>query len=132
MNHSDFPPCPRQRSRRAVCQIHAAEIVCELLHSVDLLADRFSFVEFFHGLLQTHPIFPTSSRPVYSNAAFQILGYVVEALGGKDFAKVLEKDLIKPLNLTHTFYDTPSSSLGVIPNSQGKYWWDFDIGEEAP
>ncbi|KAJ6087265.1 hypothetical protein N7467_006179 [Penicillium canescens] len=88
--------------------------------------------QFFNGLLQAHPIVPTSSTPIYSNAGFQILGYVLEAIAGKDFEKVLKKDLIKPLNLTHTFYNTPSTSLGVIPISQGEYWWDFNIGEEAP
>ncbi|KAJ5176050.1 uncharacterized protein N7482_001927, partial [Penicillium canariense] len=89
--------------------------------------------QFFDGLLQSHPIVPTSSTPIYSNAAFQILGYVVEVLaGGKDFAKTLEKNIIRPLGLAHTFYNTPSPSLGVIPTYQGEYWWDFDMGEEAP
>ncbi|KAJ6131351.1 hypothetical protein N7523_001811 [Penicillium sp. IBT 18751x] len=88
--------------------------------------------QFFNGLLQAHPVFPTSSTPIYSNAAFQILGYVVEALTSRDFDNVLEKDIIKPLNLTHTFYNTPSTKLGVIPISQGEYWWDFNIGEEGP
>ncbi|OKP10987.1 Beta-lactamase-like protein [Penicillium subrubescens] len=89
--------------------------------------------EFFDGLFQSHPIVPPSSTPIYSNAAFQILGYVVEALaGGEDFEKVLKHKITKPLNMAHTFYTTPSSSLGVIPSYQGEYWWDFDIGEEAP
>jgi hypothetical protein len=34
--------------------------------------------------------------------------------------------------MAHTFYTTPNSSLGVIPSYQGEYWWNFDIGEEAP
>ncbi|GLI78573.1 hypothetical protein PoHVEF18_006891 [Penicillium ochrochloron] len=89
--------------------------------------------QFFDGLFQSHPIVPPSTTPIYSNAAFQILGYVVEALaGGEDFEKVLKDKITKPLNMAHTFYTTPDSSLGVIPSYQGKYWWDFDIGEEAP
>lgn len=90
-------------------------------------------LEFFDGLFQSHPIVPPSTTPIYSNAAFQILGYVVEALaGGEDFEKVLKDKITKPLNMAHTFYTTPDSSLGVIPSYQGEYWWDFDIGEEAP
>ncbi|KAJ5368601.1 uncharacterized protein N7496_008361 [Penicillium cataractarum] len=89
--------------------------------------------QFFDGMLQSHPIVPTSSTPIYSNAAFQVLGYVVEALAnGKDFEKVMKEKITKPLNMAHTFYTTPNSSLGVIPSYQGEYWWDFDIGEEAP
>lgn len=97
-----------------------------------LLLIKFS-LEFFDGLLQANPVVPTSSTPIYSNAGFQVLGYVVEALaGGEDFEKVFEKKITKPLSMSHTFYTTPNSSLGVIPSYQGEYWWDFDIGEEAP
>lgn len=84
-------------------------------------------------MVEAHPIVPTSSTPIYSNAAFQVLGYVVEALaGGEDFEKILEAKIIKPLGMSHTFYTSPNASLGVIPDYEGEYWWDFDIGEEAP
>ena len=57
----------------------------------------------------------------------------MEALvGDKDFEKILKEKITKPLNMAHTFYTTCKSSLGVIPNYQGEYWWNFDIGEEAP
>lgn len=52
--------------------------------------------------------------------------------GGEDFEKILKEKISKPLNMVHTFYTTPEPSLGVIPSYQGEYWWDFDIGEEAP
>ncbi|KAJ5619849.1 hypothetical protein N7510_003833 [Penicillium lagena] len=88
--------------------------------------------QFFNGLLQGHPIFPTSTTPIYSNAAFQVLGYVVEALSGENFQTVLEKDIINPLKLTHTFYTTPSTKLGVIPRTQGEFCWNFAMGDEIP
>jgi CubicO group peptidase (beta-lactamase class C family) len=88
--------------------------------------------EFFSGLLQAHPIFPTSTTPIYSNAAFQVVGYVVEALAGKDFQTVLKDDIINPLRLGHTFYTTPSTKLGVIPTTQGEYYWNFQMGDETP
>jgi CubicO group peptidase (beta-lactamase class C family) len=88
--------------------------------------------EFFNGLLQGHPIFPTSTTPIYSNAAFQVIGYVVEALSGENFQTVLEKAIIYPLKLTHTFYTTPSTKLGVIPSTQGEYYWNFAMGDETP
>ncbi|KAJ5504779.1 hypothetical protein N7463_007653 [Penicillium fimorum] len=88
--------------------------------------------EFFKGLVQSRPIFPTSSTPVYSNAAFQILGYALEAMTGKDFQNVLAYDVLKPLNLSRTFYNTPDISLGVVPDSDGQKYWNFAMGDETP
>ena len=51
---------------------------------------------------------------------------------GKDFQKVLTHDVLKPLNLSRTFYDTPDISLGVVPNSRGQQFWNFALGDESP
>ncbi|CEJ60696.1 hypothetical protein PMG11_09260 [Penicillium brasilianum] len=92
-----------------------------------------SRMQFFDGLLKSHPIVPASSTPIYSNAAFQVLRTVVETFSnGEDFEKVLKEKIIKPLSMAHTFHTTPNPSLGVIPSYQGEYWWNFDIGEKAP
>lgn len=88
--------------------------------------------EFFNGLLQSHPIVPTSSTPIYSNAAFQILAYALEEMAGRDYQDLLKHDLLNPLNLKRTFYNTPDISLGVIPNSGGQQYWNFVMGDEAP
>lgn len=88
--------------------------------------------EFFNGFLQGHPIFPTSTTPIYSNAAFQVIGYVVEALSHESFQTVLEKRIINPLKLTRTFYNTPSTKLGIIPSTKGEYYWHFVMGDETP
>jgi CubicO group peptidase (beta-lactamase class C family) len=90
------------------------------------------YTEFFKGIVQRHPIVPTSSTPIYSNAAFQILGYVVEAMAGDNYTKVLSDNVLKPLNLSRTFYDTPDSSLGVIPKTGGQEYWNFAMGDETP
>ncbi|KAJ5112335.1 hypothetical protein N7532_000380 [Penicillium argentinense] len=89
---------------------------------------------FFAGLLERHPIVPVSSTPIYSNAAFQILGYALEALTNDTFENVFQNKLLQPLNLKHTFYTTPNSSLGVIPNAngQGANFWNMDLGDEGP
>lgn len=89
-------------------------------------------VEFFTGLLQSHPIVPTSSTPVYSNAAFQILAYALETMTGQSYEELLQRDIIAPLGLNGTYYKTPSISLGVIPKDSGEYWWNFDLGDEGP
>ncbi|RLL96047.1 hypothetical protein CFD26_101323 [Aspergillus turcosus] len=88
--------------------------------------------EFFNGLLQSHPIVPTSSTPVYSNAAFQILAYALETIAGQDYQNILEDRLIKPIGLTQSFYSTPSMKYGVIPDYMGEYYWDLQLGDETP
>ncbi|KAJ6108421.1 hypothetical protein N7523_009744 [Penicillium sp. IBT 18751x] len=88
--------------------------------------------QFFEGMVQRHPIVPTSRTPIYSNAAFQILGYVVEAMAGDTFKNIFSNDILKPLNLSRTFYDNPDASLGVIPDKEGLKWWNFPMGDETP
>lgn len=73
-----------------------------------------------------------STTPIYSNAAFQILGYVVELLSGMSYGDTLQREIIDPLGLRNTFYNPPNISLGVIPVPQGEYWWNFALGDEGP
>lgn len=96
------------------------------------LANEGVHVEFFDGLLQSHPVVPTSSTPIYSNAAFQILAYALEAMTDQSYAELLQRDIITPLGLNGTYYTAPNISLGVIPNDSGEYWWNFDLGDEGP
>jgi CubicO group peptidase (beta-lactamase class C family) len=96
------------------------------------LANEGHDVEFFAGLLQSHPIVPTSSTPVYSNAAFQILAYALEAMTHQSYEELLQRDIIEPLGLSGTYYTTPNISLGVVPNDGGEHWWNFDLGDEGP
>lgn len=75
---------------------------------------------------------PTSSTPIYSNAAFQILGYVVEAIANQTYDSLLRKDIIQPLNLSRSSYTTPDDRYGVIPGNDTASGWNLDLGEEGP
>ncbi|EED15033.1 alkaline D-peptidase, putative [Talaromyces stipitatus ATCC 10500] len=56
------------------------------------------------------------TTPVYSNDAFQILGYVVENITGESFENVLSSRILAPLGMNQTTLYTPKSpTLGVIP-----------------
>lgn len=48
--------------------------------------------------------FPAGSRWQYSNTGYDVLGMLIEKLYGASFATVVERELIKPLNLSHTSY----------------------------
>jgi len=89
--------------------------------------------EFFSGYLQQHPVFSPATTPVYSNSAFQILGYALEKITGKSYVDLLNDDIIQPLKLTGTSYSQPKdSSRGVIPGTPESSGWSFDIGDEGP
>jgi CubicO group peptidase (beta-lactamase class C family) len=79
-----------------------------------------------------YPAFATAETPAYSNIAFQILAYALETITGKDYQTSLQDKLLKPLNLTHTFYTTPNESIGVIPGNSTNTGWINNLGEESP
>lgn len=50
----------------------------------------------------------------------------------QSYEELLQRDIIAPLGLNGTYYTMPNTSLGVIPNDSGEYWWNFDLGDEGP
>lgn len=91
------------------------------------------FIDFFTGFIQRHPLAPSSSTPIYSNVAFQILAYALEGITGDSYEDLLQHDIIDSLHLNHTTYSVPSPSLGVIPSSGvNASSWNLDIGDETP
>lgn len=91
-----------------------------------------TLVEFFDGILKVHPQAPTSTAPLYSNAAFQILGYALEEITGKSFETVMKEELIKPLNLTRSSYSHPNMNVSVIPDDPTSSQWNADTKSLTP
>lgn len=89
-------------------------------------------LEFFEGLKTLPPSLSSFTTPAYSNIGFTLLGYALEKMTGKSFGEMVEDRVLKPLNLTRTFYRTPKDSLGIIPGNRYKTNWAFDLGNEAP
>ena len=87
-------------------------------------------VEFFEGFTARAPVFEPYRTPAYSNAAFRILAYALEAAAGKSYARVLEELVTGPLNLTRTSTTTPSKDSGVITIGDGS--WYQNLGDESP
>ncbi|TPX08000.1 uncharacterized protein E0L32_010331 [Thyridium curvatum] len=88
--------------------------------------------QFFEGLKRTPPSFAPFVTPTYSDVGYAILAYALEEMAGKSFQSIVENRIIKPLNLTHTFYKTPNDSLGIIPGNRYMTNWAFDMGNESP
>ncbi|KAJ5884700.1 beta-lactamase/transpeptidase-like protein [Penicillium taxi] len=87
---------------------------------------------FFNGILKAHPLAPTSSTPIYSNAGFVIIGYILEHITGKSYERLLEEILIGPLNLTRSSYGKPDDKYGVIPGDLTSTYWNYNTGAETP
>lgn len=86
--------------------------------------------QFFDGFIKRHPIYASSTAPIYSNVAFQMLGYALENITGVALATSVNDSLITPLNLTASSWTVPTSnSSGIIPNGSS---WGFDAGDETP
>lgn len=84
----------------------------------------------------TEILFPPGSKYSYSNPGLIFLGRVIEALSGDDYEVYIDKNILKPLGMTQSYYDlTPYHLLAARSNNyevrDGKpvaNGLDFDTG----
>ncbi|KAH6681323.1 beta-lactamase/transpeptidase-like protein [Halenospora varia] len=87
--------------------------------------------QFFKFLTAHHPVFPTATTPVYSNIAFQILGYALESITKKSYASLLRNSLATPLHMGSTFSSPPNdTSHAVLPGTSVN--WDLGYQDFTP
>lgn len=68
---------------------------------------------------------------MYSNAGFQILGYVIENVTGEPYEVAIANSIFKPLNLSRTSLKPSSnSSWGVIPVGDSE-WDNYEGGQSS-
>ncbi|MCJ1388123.1 hypothetical protein MMC18_000968 [Xylographa bjoerkii] len=103
--------------------------ICSVTLS-DSLGTRAAFL---NSLVKQHPAFPTSTTPIYSNIAFQILAYALENITNSIFESMFNHAIVLPLNLNHTTYTQPQNdSSSVIPSDPTTSWYDVNFGDEGP
>ncbi|KAL6880768.1 beta-lactamase/transpeptidase-like protein [Trichoderma novae-zelandiae] len=86
--------------------------------------------EYFAGYVQRHAVFPTYSKAMYSNGAYRILAYVLEAITGKSYEEVVKNEIFQPLGMKHSSVLPPSGKgKGVIPD--GDAGWSREYGDEV-
>jgi CubicO group peptidase (beta-lactamase class C family) len=79
------------------------------------------------------PLFPVFATPTYSNSAYHILAYALEAIKKKPFPSMLAKDLFQKLDMKGSSYKMPAdSSKAVIPGDETSSGWSADIGDDTP
>ena len=88
---------------------------------------------FLNYLVKQHPAFPTSTTPIYSNIAFQVLAYALENITNSTFESMFNAGIVQPLNLTHTTYTQPqNNSYSIIPGDPLTSWYNVNFGDEGP
>ena len=87
-------------------------------HPVSTWASSIAYLPFFN----TRPnAFALGSKTDYSNSNFILLGLIIEAVSGKSYHEYINKNIIAPLNMTHTgFYATNN----LPANTAVGYAWD--------
>ncbi|TVY39709.1 Beta-lactamase-like protein [Lachnellula occidentalis] len=88
--------------------------------------------QFFNILQRFDPAFAPFSTAAYSNIAYQILSYALEAITGKSYEAMLDESIINKLNLKSTFYNAPYEAVGIIPGTVKSTNWYYSLGEENP
>ncbi|KAK4443048.1 beta-lactamase/transpeptidase-like protein [Podospora aff. communis PSN243] len=85
--------------------------------------------QLLEGMLLSRPITEPETRPVYSNVAYTLLMYAVEAHTGKNYTELV-RDLSESLGMVSTRPSPGDDSVAVIPPLDST--WGSDYGEHAP
>jgi CubicO group peptidase (beta-lactamase class C family) len=72
------------------------------------------------------------TTPLYSDAAFQLLGYAIESITGRPYKQILADRVISPLGLTRSFLDHAPEEYGIIPGTVNSTLWYGQLGDLNP
>lgn len=79
-----------------------------------------------------HPVLAPSWGPSYSNLAFAILAYALEAMTNSTLSEHFTSEVIDPLGLNSTYYSNAPLNQGVVPHSANISQYTLDILSAAP
>ncbi|KAJ9614513.1 hypothetical protein H2200_002650 [Cladophialophora chaetospira] len=94
--------------------------------------EQLYFSEFFTDLLTRPAVYLPGTTPIFSNTAFQLLAYAMEAIRGTPFTEMFH-NLTAHLNMSSSSLATPADTTGaVIPSDVESSGWSTDYGDESP
>jgi hypothetical protein len=82
-------------------------------------------------MLKHPPVFPAWYTPQYSNFAYQLLGYAMEAMSNKTFEQVMHDNVWNPLKLTRSSDSVPTDQSQVI-RIPGNSIFNWSLADETP
>lgn len=79
-----------------------------------------------------HPALAPSWGPSYSNTAYTLLAYALEAMTNGSFPDLLTSEVIDPLGLKNTYYSNAPVNQGVVPHNVNVSGYTIDVLSGAP
>jgi len=85
--------------------------------------------EALRAFLQEAPVEAAFSTPIYSNGAYQILTYALEAITNRTMSDMITGDIFCPLEMSDSSYALENGTAGVIPGSVALSGWNMPLGD---
>lgn len=75
-------------------------------------------------LFKVYPLeFTPGTKFSYSNSGYFLLGYIIEKVSGQTYQNYIKENILTPLHLNHTYYDTKDI---IVPNRVNGYYKEGD------
>lgn len=85
--------------------------------------------ESIRAFLQEAPVEAAFSTPIYSNGAYQILTYALEAITNRTMSDMITDDVFCHLGMEDSSYALKANSSGIIPNNTSSSFWNVPLGD---
>lgn len=85
--------------------------------------------EALRAFLQEAPVEAPFSTPIYSNGAYQLLTYALEAITNRTMSDMITDDVFCPLEMDDSSYALKNGTAGVIPGSATLSGWNMPLGD---
>ena len=69
---------------------------------------------YLQAVTKRAPVLQPWTSPVYTNMGFALLALAVENITNASFASMMQESILKPLNMTSTFYDNITDTMHAI------------------
>ncbi|EDN07365.1 predicted protein [Histoplasma mississippiense (nom. inval.)] len=91
-----------------------------------------SLANMFAEFIVRHPVFAPFTTAIYSNVAFDIIGYALEQITNVPFEKSVKRSIINRLKLKRFGVETPPTTWGIIPSDPVTSYWNASVGSGNP
>lgn len=85
--------------------------------------------ESLRAFLQEAPVEANFATSIYSNGAYVLLTYALEAITNRTVSDMIADDVFSPLGMDDSSYTLKNSTLGIIPGSLDLSGWNFPLGD---
>ncbi|KAF4967243.1 hypothetical protein FSARC_5155 [Fusarium sarcochroum] len=82
--------------------------------------------DFWDNFGKRPPTYVPWSNPVYANAAWLLLSFVIEKVSGESVEKFVQKNVLDVAGMKSTTYSKPDDSVGAI--GPGDIFWNTSLG----